>query len=146
MTPLTLRHCSSSHLAVLAHPATSFFLTHCGSNSVQEAILHSVPMIAWPGAVDQVTIALELSTVHEIAFELLQVRTEYNIGRKTARGPVVVGTPEAMREEMVDVFTKMQGAEGQEMRKRVKAMREVMVRSCRTEGGRSYEAMKSLGL
>ena len=51
-----------------------------------------------------------------------------------------------MREEMIDVFTKMQGPEGEEMRRKVKGMKEVMIKSCRTEGGRSYEALKELGL
>ena len=62
------------------------------------------------------------------------------------RGPTVIGTPAAMREELIDVFTKMQGPEGEEMRRKVKGMKEVMIKSCRTEGGRSYEALKELGL
>ncbi|KAL7412334.1 hypothetical protein BDY24DRAFT_424087, partial [Mrakia frigida] len=159
--------------AVLAHKAVSFFLTHCGSNSVHEAILHEVPMIAWPGTVDQVTIALELSLVHKVAFELLQVRTgssisppsfspaaphllvpeltllhsvfraEFNIGRPTARGPNVVGTPEAIREELIDVVSRMNGAEGEEMRVGIKKMRETLVDS--RKEGRSRKAMLALG-
>jgi hypothetical protein len=103
-------------------------------------------MIAWPGAVDQVFIALEMSQTHKVAFELLQIRTEYNIGRPTIRGPTVVGTDAAMREELIEVFGKMNGPEGQELRRNVRAMRDVMVKSCRTEGGRSYKAMQALGL
>ena len=103
-------------------------------------------MIAWPGAVDQVFIALEMSQTHRVAFELLQIRTEYNIGRPTMRGPIVIGTAEAQAAEFRDVFTRMQGPEGEQMRERVRAMRDVMVQSCRTEGGRSYKAMQELGL
>ena len=130
-------------------------------------------MIAWPGTVDQVTIAIELSLVHKVAFELLQVRTgssllllsfsllsalvtnlslarlvsrstpEFNIGRPTARGPTVVNTPKAIRAELVDVLHRMNGPEGDEMRITIKGMREILVAS--RKEGRSKKAMLELG-
>ncbi|KAG8978759.1 hypothetical protein FRB95_013934 [Tulasnella sp. JGI-2019a] len=33
---------------VLLHPALSFFLSHCGSGSVHEAIVAGIPLILWP--------------------------------------------------------------------------------------------------
>jgi UDP:flavonoid glycosyltransferase YjiC (YdhE family) len=38
---------------VLEHPATSFFVSHCGSNSAAEAILAGVPIVSMPFAADQ---------------------------------------------------------------------------------------------
>jgi UDP:flavonoid glycosyltransferase YjiC (YdhE family) len=38
---------------VLEHPATQFFLSHCGSNSTAEAILSGVPLVAMPFGADQ---------------------------------------------------------------------------------------------
>ena len=40
-------------MAVLHHPATGMFLSHCGGNSSSEAIVAGVPMIGMPFAADQ---------------------------------------------------------------------------------------------
>jgi hypothetical protein len=38
---------------ILSHKSLSAFLTHCGWNSVLEALSHGVPMIGWPMAAEQ---------------------------------------------------------------------------------------------
>jgi len=39
--------------AILAHPATKVFITHCGMHGVLEAIYHQVPMVGMPVFIDQ---------------------------------------------------------------------------------------------
>lgn len=41
-------------LAVLSHPAVGYTVTHCGANSIMEAIVFEVPMVGMPRFIDQI--------------------------------------------------------------------------------------------
>jgi UDP-glucose:(indol-3-yl)acetate beta-D-glucosyltransferase len=57
---------------VLVHPAIACFLTHCGWNSMLEAITAGVPMIAYPQWTDQPTNAKLVSDVFGMGIRLKQ--------------------------------------------------------------------------
>jgi hypothetical protein len=52
------------------------------------------------------------SKLYGCAHELLQIRNGDNIGRKTARGPTVIGTAAAIRAEFSEVFEGLKGEFG----------------------------------
>ena len=43
---------------ILGHPNTKLYLTHSGLHSTEEAIYHSVPVVAVPGIADPLTNAM----------------------------------------------------------------------------------------
>jgi UDP-glucose:(indol-3-yl)acetate beta-D-glucosyltransferase len=57
---------------VLVHPSIACFLTHCGWNSMLEAITAGVPMIAYPQWTDQPTNAKLVSDVFGMGIRLKQ--------------------------------------------------------------------------
>ena len=48
-----LVHKWAPQVEILSHKSISAFLSHCGWNSVLEALSHGVPIIGWPMAADQ---------------------------------------------------------------------------------------------
>ncbi|KAF9515824.1 glycosyltransferase family 1 protein [Hydnum rufescens UP504] len=99
---------------VLQHPATGWFMTHTGSGGMYESIISKVPMVCWPCMTDQPISAANLSVNWRVAFELIQVRTGPSVGQPTYRGPTVVGSTEAIENEMREVWAAMRGEEGAE--------------------------------
>lgn len=60
----------------------------------------------------------------KIAYELLQVRNGLNtIGKPMARGGTVIGTKEAVLEEMSNTWSLMRGEDGAEKRRLTMQMR-----------------------
>nr|UYE91540.1 putative glycosyltransferase [Anoectochilus roxburghii] len=56
--------------AVLAHPATGAFLTHCGWNSTLESLSEGVPMVCWPYFVEQTTNCYYVCQVWGVGLEI----------------------------------------------------------------------------
>ncbi|QRV81798.1 glycosyltransferase family 1 protein [Ceratobasidium sp. AG-Ba] len=114
-------------LEVLEHPALHYFVSHGGWNSSTEAIVRGVPMIFWPISADQPVNALHIAKQHDCGFELLQVRT--GVAKTTAYGPngdlAIVGSEEAVREEICNVLEMTQGVRGKQQRQNVRALGKV---------------------
>lgn len=120
-------------LKVLSHPSVGGFLTHCGWNSVLEAVFCGLPMLTFPIFWDQVT-------------DSRLVVDEWKVGL-SLRGEAA-GRSDGMvrREEIALVVRKlmdMDGTESKEMRRRAAELREFARRAIGA-GGSSSENLESL--
>lgn len=122
-------------------------MTHAGQNSTIESLCAGVPLyvlsyqdsiirdhlhnlyplirICWPFEGDQPVNSALLSTTHDAAFELFEVRSgEHGLKTIHRRGPdasPLSGTDDAAQREIRDVLTRARGPDG--ARKRANAMR-----------------------
>uniref|UniRef100_A0A0D3ERN8 UDP-glycosyltransferases domain-containing protein n=1 Tax=Oryza barthii TaxID=65489 RepID=A0A0D3ERN8_9ORYZ len=116
---------------VLNHPAVGVFVTHCGWNSVLEAVSAGVPMVAWPRFTDQFY-------NEKLIVEILKVGVGVGAREFASfidhRSQVIAG--EVIAEAIGRVMGE--GEEGEAMRKKVKELSE-KARSAVKEGGSSYD-------
>ncbi|CAE6496466.1 unnamed protein product [Rhizoctonia solani] len=137
----------TNQTAVLEHPAIHYFLSHGGWNSTTEALVRGVPMIFWPMGADQPTNAIQIAAVHDCGFELLQVRTgpakfvAYQNGREVE----IVGTDDAVRDEMGRILKMSKGTRGRHQRMNVRMLGRVITESL-GPGGSGDIALERLGV
>ncbi|KAL5227962.1 hypothetical protein ABZP36_016227 [Zizania latifolia] len=116
---------------ILNHPAVGGFVTHCGWNSVLEAVSATVPMVTWPRYTDQFY-------NEKLVVEMLKVGV--GVGARDfasmmdARRQVIDG--EVIAEAIDRVMGE--GEEGEAIRKKINELRE-KARSAVEEGGSSYD-------
>uniref|UniRef100_A0A0W0EZ46 Glycosyltransferase family 1 protein n=1 Tax=Moniliophthora roreri TaxID=221103 RepID=A0A0W0EZ46_MONRR len=128
---------------VLAHPATGWFLTHGGWNSMQEAFFHKVPLICWPISAEQPLNAALLSIKFKAVFELIEVRRGEHGTKKPYRcgdGPAPKFTVDSVREEMRDLLTKLNADEGRVVRANFESLSDKLAMSW-DDGGEAKEAL-----
>lgn len=80
---------------------------------------------------------------YKAGVDLKQVKCFFGQGEKPEvlyDGTRLIGTPEAIRTEMVDLWSQLQGKLGQELYEGMAALRQMCEKSCR-EGGASRQAM-----
>ncbi|KAF7342304.1 Glycosyltransferase family 1 protein [Mycena venus] len=104
---------------ILTHPATGWFLTHCGHGGVFEALARGVPMICWPIEGDQPIGAVILSESLNVAFHLMEVRTGKGLQRLHS-GKTPQGTSASMRAEFEEVIDQCRDTVGDEKRENVR--------------------------
>lgn len=110
--------------AVLRHPSTGGFLSHCGWNSTLESVVAGVAMVAWPLFAEQRQNAVMLAEGAGIALRA-----------KAGEGGLV------LREEVARVAREMiEGEEGKAARRRVAELREQALNNLEV-GGAAYEAL-----
>ncbi|XP_059632107.1 crocetin glucosyltransferase, chloroplastic-like [Cornus florida] len=116
-----------SQVEVLSHPSLGCFVTHCGWNSTLEGLVFGVPMVAFPGQIDQETNAKLITDVWETG-----VRVTVNEERI------------AEREEFKRCIELVMGdgEKGKEMRGNAKKWKE-LAREAVKEGGSSDMNLKA---
>lgn len=87
--------------------------------------------------------ASQTSQVYHAGFEILQIQARYNVGRPLYRGGKVEGTDEAIRAELKEVFEKVRGKEGEEVRKGMEGLHRIEMDS--RKDGQTAKAMEALG-
>ncbi|KDR73125.1 hypothetical protein GALMADRAFT_158264 [Galerina marginata CBS 339.88] len=120
---------------ILNHPATGWFLTHCGHNGIMESLAVGVPLIAWPFEADQPGAAAHLTENLNVAFELIEVRTGENGLKPLYRnGRAAKGTREAVGIEIREVIDACRGQKGEELRKNAEGIKDEFAEAWRTDG------------
>jgi UDP:flavonoid glycosyltransferase YjiC (YdhE family) len=118
-------------LTILAHAAVGGFVTHCGWNSMLEALAHGVPVVTWPSFVDQFL-------NERLAVDVLGVGVPVTSFRDEAVPVVTRGdVARAVSELMGD------GAAAQERRRKAKMYGDRAHRAME-KGGSSYENLTTL--
>jgi len=126
----------SPQQTILSHRVTGWFVSHCGQNSLLEAIITGVPLICWPFASDQGTNAAHLTVNLGLGYELFEVRTGPGLRPVHRLGKAPVGTLEAVREEASATLDKAFGEDGKAKRANVEKLRECVLNAWE-EGGPS---------
>ncbi|XP_004510912.1 UDP-glycosyltransferase 1 [Cicer arietinum] len=114
--------------AILSHDSVGGFVTHCGWNSILEAICEGVPMITWPLYAEQKLNRLILVQEGKIALKLNQSTNRF-----------VSGTELGER-----VMELMESNKGKEIRDNILKMK-ISAKKARMEGGSSVVDLKRFG-
>jgi hydroquinone glucosyltransferase len=113
-------------VAVLRHPSTGAFVSHCGWNSTLESMTHGVPMITWPLYTEQRMNATMLAE-------------EVGVAVKPAFKKGVVDREEIERV----VRLVIEGEEGKVLRRRARELKDSAVKAVEF-GGSSYESLSQV--
>jgi len=101
---------------ILNHPATGWFVTHGGFNSVIESLGSGIPLICWPFGSDQPAAAAHVTENLDVAFELFQVRTGEGLKPVARNGLTPEGTRKAVGTEIRQTIDLCRNERGQELR------------------------------
>ncbi|XVE58971.1 hypothetical protein DITRI_Ditri05aG0006400 [Diplodiscus trichospermus] len=111
-------------LKVLCHPSTGGFWTHCGWNSILEAIFAGVPMLTFPLFLDQDTNSRQITEEWRNGWRVKSSARAENLATKEDIA------------ELVRRFMDVESNEGKEIRRRAKELQEKCLAEI-SEGGSS---------
>ncbi|CBI16423.3 unnamed protein product, partial [Vitis vinifera] len=124
-----LVHKWAPQVEILSHKSISAFLSHCGWNSVLEALSHGVPIIGWPMAADQFS-------------NVVLLEKEVGVCVEVARGPRC----EVKHEDIVKKIELVMNdtEKGKEMRRKAHEVRDIIKDAIRDEEGFKGSSMKAM--
>ncbi|KAG6809307.1 hypothetical protein H0H92_000751 [Tricholoma furcatifolium] len=125
---------------VLSHPATGWFVSHCGHGSITEALFNGVPLICWPFELDQAPAAANIADNLRVGFELFEVRTGPGLKPSYRTGQAPLGTRAGVGEEIRRVLDACRSEEGNQIRQNAKKLQEEF-HAVWEEGGASKAAL-----
>jgi UDP:flavonoid glycosyltransferase YjiC (YdhE family) len=114
---------------ILKHTALGGFVTHCGWNSVLEAVSAGVPMVTWPRYGDQ---------FHNEKLVVEVLKVGISVGARDSAA--AIDTHEVMGAEVITAFIKRlmdDSVEGKDLREKVQELR-TMATEALEKGGSSY--------
>jgi hypothetical protein len=124
-------------IMILSHAAVGAFMTHCGWNSIVEAVSAGVPMITWPVHGEQFYNEKLITDVHRIGVEV--GATEWYLNGIGEKEKVV------SRDSIEKALTRLMdgGDEAEEIRRRARELGD-RARSAVQEGGSSNKNLLAL--
>lgn len=102
-------------------------------------IAYTLPRICWPHSADQAANAILCSETHDIAYELIEVRSGGGLLKRHRTGIAPVGTIEAVRAEANQVLDKAFGEDGARKRLNVKKLQEAFYHAWDQDGSATKE-------
>jgi len=128
---------------ILNHPATGWFITHGGFNSVTESLGSGIPLICWPFSFDQPVAAAHVTENLNVAFELFQVRTGQGLKGPVARnGLSLEGTRHAVGIEIQQTIDLCRSERGQELRSNAEKLK-VKIKKAWEEDGAARQEIRN---
>uniref|UniRef100_A0A0E0DTK3 Glycosyltransferase n=1 Tax=Oryza meridionalis TaxID=40149 RepID=A0A0E0DTK3_9ORYZ len=121
--------------AILSHPATAAFLTHCGSSSLLEAVAAGVPLLTWPLVFDQFI-------EERLVTDVLKIGERVWDGPRSVRHEEAMVVPAAAVARAVARFLEPGGA-GDAARLRAQELA-AEAHAAVAEGGSSYRDLRRL--
>uniref|UniRef100_A0A0D9WI99 Glycosyltransferase n=1 Tax=Leersia perrieri TaxID=77586 RepID=A0A0D9WI99_9ORYZ len=121
--------------AILAHPATAAFLTHCGWNSVLEGIIAGMPLLTWP-------LVFEQFISERLVIEVLRIGERVWDGPRSVQYKEAAAVPAAVVARAVARFLEP-GGTGDTARVRAQELG-VKAYAAVAEGGSSYNDLRTL--
>lgn len=114
---------------ILSHEAVSVFLSHCGWNSVMEALSHGVPILGWPMAAEQF-------------FNCKMLEESVGVCVEVARGKKC----EVKHEDILNKIEMVMSDEGKgkEMRNKASSIRDIIRNAIKEEDGYKGSSLQAM--